>query len=69
MFTLEFLFKIDKVLYERQTETLCITSNIEELIQICRLINCDYNVTVWIDGKFVDVFMDPDEFEIRQLFT
>lgn len=66
---MKLLFKVDKVHYERQTETICTTSDIEELILACKRIDGDYNVTVWIDGKFKDVYMDPDEIEIRELLN
>jgi len=62
------LFKVDKLLYERQTETLCTTSDIEEIIKTCNRIDGDYNLTVWKDGKFLDVYMDLDESEIREIF-
>ena len=69
MYPLERLFKVDKVMYDRQTETICTTSDINELIRTCKYIDGDFNVTVWIDGDFEDIYMDPDENELRELFN
>lgn len=61
-------FKIDKVFHERETRTICITTDKEQVIEICNQINGDYNVALWINGKFSNVYMDIREDEIRELF-
>lgn len=60
--------KVKKVLYNYETETVLITSNKEELIRTCNDIDDDYNVTVWIDGKFDNAYLDMEEHEIMELF-
>ncbi|MEC0265124.1 hypothetical protein [Paenibacillus anseongense] len=60
---------IEKVVYERDTETLGITSDVEEAIKICKSIDGDYNVSVWKNGIFSNLYMDIGEDEIRELFN
>ncbi|MBT2603951.1 hypothetical protein J7E55_13160 [Bacillus sp. ISL-53] len=61
--------KIDKVFYEREIEIVCITTDIEEAIKICKTINGDYNVSIWVNTFFIGSFMDIDENGLRELFS
>ncbi|MFF5815020.1 hypothetical protein ACFY5J_27045 [Peribacillus butanolivorans] len=61
--------KIDKVFYERDIETVCITTDVEEAIKVCKTINGDYNVSIWVNTFFLDSYMDIDEKGMRELFS
>ena len=66
--SLSVVFVIDKVLYERRTQTTCITSNKEIAIKACEQIDGDYNVNVWIDGEFSNFYMDMNSEEIMKIY-
>lgn len=67
---MDILFKVDRVLYNFETETICTTSDEDEVINVCNeMEDEDFIVTLWVDGKFVDVYRDLEEKETRDMFN
>jgi len=57
-------FKVEKLLFDNEVDHICTTSDIKEVEKVCKeLDGCDFNTTVYINGKFDDIYMDDEIFE------
>lgn len=60
------VYKVEEVICDFVTEIVCETSNKTKAKEACKKIHGDYNVTIFIDGKFYDAFEDMTEEEFEQ---
>ncbi|MCY8958145.1 hypothetical protein [Bacillus atrophaeus] len=61
-------FEIEEIIEDRETIALCRTNDILKVIEICDLLEGDFNVTVWIDNVFYGVYQDPNIDELYDIF-
>lgn len=59
--TEDIVFVVEHVKYDFETITVCVTSNLDKMIEKCSSIQGDYNIQVWKNGKFEDLFMDIED--------
>ncbi len=61
-------FEIEELIEDRETITLCRTNDIHKVIEVCDLLEGDFNVTVWIDNVLYGVYQDPNIGELYDIF-